>query len=115
MPRMISPTIAPANSGTGWSNGMAAQVSLPNMLLFRPRGNARIGPASLRARPRRQYLCGNLLEQFRRNRAIGERCYVHALPGEDGIARAIKGRTGGGTRGVDPCGELLWRHGVQRK
>src|SRR5271163_4225093 len=108
---MSSPTIAPANSGIGWSNGTAAQVSLPNMSMLRPRGYARIGPPGLRARSRWQHLHGDLLEQFRRGRAIRERCDVHALLREISVARAIE-RRAGGAGGIDPGSELLRRHGA---
>ena len=35
-----APTTADATSGIGWSNGMAAQVSLPNMLVLPSGGDA---------------------------------------------------------------------------
>ena len=70
---ITTPTTAAANSGIGWSNGMAAQLSLPNMLVLRPRGYARVGPARLRAGPRRQFLRDDLLEQLGIGRAEGER------------------------------------------
>src|SRR5580704_6178217 len=108
---MATPTAPPATSGIGWSNGMAAQVSLPNMLLLRPWGYVRIWPAGLRARSRWQYLCGDLLEQIGRGRAIGERTCIQALFGERGVAGGVKSWAGG-TRSLDPGGKLLRPHRV---
>src|SRR5689334_19315080 len=102
---MISTTTrAPAASGIGWSNGMAAQLSLPNMLMLRPRGYARVGSPGLRARPGRQFLRDDLLEQFGIGRAEGERRRVHALPGQGSVALGIEGWARL-ARGVDPVGK----------
>ena len=38
-PMIATPTTAAVYSGIGWSNGMAAQVSLPNMLVLLRRTN----------------------------------------------------------------------------
>ena len=59
-PMITTPTKAAAISGIGWSNGMAAQLSLPNMLMLRPWGYARVGPARLRAGSGRQLLRDDL-------------------------------------------------------
>src|ERR1700677_834135 len=134
---IATPTKPPATSGIGWSNGMAAQVSLPNMVLLRllgpllwilgpllrlfapllrllgsllrPRGYVQIWPAGLRAGSWWQYLRGDLLEQLGGGRTVGERTYVHALRGQRGVARGIKSWAGG-ARGLDPGGELFRRH-----
>src|SRR5580658_7624875 len=104
-------TTAPVTSGIGWSSGMAAQVSLPSMLGLRSRGYVGVWPAGLRARPRRQHLCGDLLEQVGSGRTVGERSHIQALPGQVGIARGIEGWAAG-ARGLDPGSELVGRHCV---
>src|SRR5712671_6868632 len=108
---IAAPTKAAAISGIGWSNGMAAQVSLPSMLVLRPRGYARVGSPGLWARSRRQFLCDDLLEQLGIGCTEGERTCVHARPGQGRVAPGIEGWTGV-ARALDPGGELLRRHRV---
>ncbi len=50
-----SPTTPDAIIGIGWSKGIAAQLSLPNMSVRRPLGGARVGFVD-RTRSRRQRL-----------------------------------------------------------
>src|ERR1700737_4014852 len=98
---ITTPTKAAASSGIGWLNGMAAQLSLPNMLVLRPRGHARVGAPGLRAGSRRQLLCDDLLEQRGVGCTEGERICVQALPGQRGVARGIESWTGV-ARSLDP-------------
>src|ERR1700730_14793056 len=98
---ITTPTRAAANSGIGWSNGMAAQLSLPNMLMLRPRRYARLWPPGLRARSRRQLLHDDLLEQIGLGRTESERSCVHAVLGQGSVASGIEGGAGV-ARGVNP-------------
>src|SRR5580658_10310432 len=95
MPNM---TTTPVSSGIGWSNGMAAQVSSPNMLMPRRR------PGS-----GRQLLRGDALEQAGFGGAEGERRRIRALPGQVRVAGGVEGRAGV-ARGGDPGGEAVGRH-----
>src|SRR5258708_29526268 len=103
------PTKAAAISGIGWSNGMAAQLSLPNMLRLRPWGYARIRVAGLWAGPGREFLRDDLLEKLGIGRAESEGICVDALLGKSRIALGIEDRTRI-ARALDPGGELLRRH-----
>src|SRR5271166_4379562 len=84
---ITTPTKDAANSGIGWSNGMAAQLNLPNMLLLPRRiyawaeqPDARSAQIGLRTRSRRQLSHDDLLEQLGIGSAEGERTCVHTLP-----------------------------------
>src|SRR5271165_811865 len=105
---MTKPTNPAATRGMGWSTGMAAQLSLPNMLILRPLGCARTG---LFDRPRagRQRLRNDLLEQVGLDIAKGERPHVRALPGEIRIALRGQRRAAVACR-IDPGGEAVGRH-----
>src|SRR5580698_7317058 len=105
------PTTAAVISGIGWSNGMASQLSLPNMLMLRPRGYARARPSGLRTKSRRYLLRDDLLEQPGIGHPEGERAGVHALLGQRGVARGIEGWAVIARR-FDPGGEALRRHGL---
>src|SRR5271167_4701301 len=99
------PTTAAAASGIGWLNGMASQLSLPNMLVLRPWRYARIRPPALWAGSGRQLLSDDLVEQRGIRGAEGERTDVHALPGQRGVAFVIEGWAGaacGSNPGVKP-------------
>src|ERR1700692_596540 len=109
---ITTPTEAAANNGIGWSNGMAAQLNLPNMLVLRrlgcgvDRGElagsyamshceqgifAQVGQAGLRAGSRRQLLRDDLLVELRLDRTEGERLCVHALLSQGGVACGAEG------------------------
>src|ERR1700674_5213619 len=94
---------------------MAAQVSLPNILVLLRRTDARVDEPDTRveqvglwAGPRRQLLCGDLLEQPGINGAEGEWTPFDALPGEGGVACGVEGRAGV-TDSLNPGGELVRR------
>src|SRR5579872_1426294 len=108
---MTTITRPPAASGIGWSNGMASQVSLPNMLFPRPRRDARIRPTFVRAWSRRKFLRCDLLEQRCLDRAECHRRRENALPGKFGIAVGIERRTAA-LSGLHPGGELIRWHRV---
>src|SRR5271169_866385 len=129
-PMITTPTKAAATSGIGWSNGMAAQLSLPNILMLHPLGDvvdrdelggsyvmshckqgriARVGQKGLRARSGRQLLRDDLVEQFRLDRTEGERTYVHALLGQGSVASGIES-WGGVARDTNPSGKPFRRH-----
>src|SRR6476469_8304592 len=80
-PMTITMTIAPANSGIGWSKGIAPQVSLPNILFPHPRGGARIGLGD-RTGTRRQRLTQKLVKQSVCDRLEPERLRHDALRGK---------------------------------
>src|ERR1700734_1205379 len=103
------PTTDAATSGIGWSNGMASQVSLPSMLVLRPRRYGYVRAPGLWSRSRRQFLGRDLLEQPGLDVTIGERGHVDALLGEPGVARGIEWLAGR-ARGVDPAGKLIGRN-----
>src|ERR1700722_1468572 len=103
------PTTAAAASGIGWSKGMAAQLSLPNMLVLRPWRYAWVRSPALRAGSRRQLLRDDLVEQPGIHRTECGRTYVQALPGQGRVASIIEGRAGA-PRGIDPSVEPLRRH-----
>src|SRR5579863_3230205 len=100
-------TMAPANRGIGWSNGMAPQVSLPNMSIPRPCAGAGVGLGE-RTWPRRQRLIEDLPEQSVSDGAESERRRHDALLGELDIAfrRQLRSR---GARLREPGGEVLRR------
>src|ERR1700722_11295084 len=84
-PRTTTMTKAPANSGIGWSKGMAPQVSLPSILFPHSLQGAWIG---LRDRPRtwRQCLIQDLAKQSVRDGLERERFRHDALFGELDVA-----------------------------
>src|SRR5215510_2931749 len=75
--RTTAPTMPkaprPAKSGIGCDQGIASQVSLPNMLKPSP---------TFRSGTWRQLLPYDLVEQARLDRRVGERSDIHALHGE---------------------------------
>src|SRR5271163_2596390 len=107
---MANPTTAPAIKGIGWSNGMAAQVSLPNILLPPPFGRAWISLWDW-TRTGRQHLCDNLPEQIGLDVAIGERRHVQTLLGKLFIALPGQQRTAAARR-VHPRREAVRRQSI---
>src|SRR6476619_5173513 len=91
---MISTTTAPATKGIGWSNGIACQVSLPNISVLRRWLNRRARGSSVWARAGRKLLIHNRVEQSRINRAVGEGTHVAALLAKREITRSVQGRSG---------------------
>src|SRR5579863_4219042 len=108
MASKITPTIAPAKSGMGWSNGMAAQVSLPSMLFPRSTVCARTDFVDW-AGTRRERLCDDLLEEIGSDVAIGEGRHAQTLLREVRIA-LLGQRRASLARRIDPCRELLGRN-----
>src|SRR5882757_6979995 len=103
-----TPIKAAVTSGIGWLNGMASQVSLPNMLALRSWRYVQIGPPGLRARSRWQFLRDDLLEKSGIGRTECERRGLHALLGQDSVALGVEGGARV-ARGFDPGGELVRR------
>src|SRR5271166_608938 len=93
--RMTMTTAAPASSGSGSLNGIAAQLSLPSMStsrLIQRRAPCRAGPClSGRARHR---LVDDVLEQLRPDRAIGSGGHGLARLCQFGVAGIVEGRSG---------------------
>src|ERR1700732_5352592 len=85
------PTMPDAIIGIGWGGGMGRPGGLPSMSVLRPRGNARIGPAGLRARSRRQFLRDDLLKKSRSCRSEGKRRDVLALLGQGIVSFRVEG------------------------
>src|SRR6476646_2242108 len=87
---MIRTTTAPARSGIGWSNGIACQVSLPNISALRRWINRR----ARWALAGRKLLMHNRVEQSRINRAVGEGTHVAALLAKREITRSVQCQCG---------------------
>src|SRR5579871_786778 len=96
-----NPTKAPATSGIGWSSGMAARVSLPNMLLPRPLGCTRTDFID-RPRPRRQRQSDDLLEQIGLDVFVREGRHAQCLFGKVGVALRRQCRTASLSGLTDP-------------
>src|SRR6476661_3773032 len=91
---MIKTTTAPATSGIGWSNGIACQVSLPNISVLRRWMNRHARGSSVWARAGRKLLIHNRVEQSRINRAVGEGTHVAALLAKREITRSVQCQCG---------------------
>src|SRR5262249_12409108 len=74
---MISTTTEPATSGIGWLQGMASQVSLPNMSALQPWANSRARAFDIWPRTGRKLLIHDGVEQVRID-AASQR--THAAP-----------------------------------
>src|SRR4051794_31687327 len=84
-------TAAPATSGIGSLNGIADQVSLPNILLLR--GLCRpVRPVLIRAGGGRDALGRNVAEQRRIDRLERVRLYRLARADKLAVRRAVEGR-----------------------
>src|ERR1700692_2249932 len=127
---ITTPTNAAANNGIGWSSGMAAQLSLPNMLVLHALGGvvdrdelggscamshckqgriAQVGQHGLRARSGWQLLGDDLVEQLRLDRTECERTYFHALLSQGSVASGMQSWAGV-ARDTNPSGKPFRRH-----
>src|SRR6478672_198383 len=106
--RMTMTTAAPAISGRGSFNGIAAQLSLPSMstscLTPWPRGSPSTRFSGPRHRP-----VDDALEQLRFYRAIGSRRHGLARLCQLGIAGLVQGGSGA-ARLFEPGVEIAGRH-----
>src|SRR5262245_14680310 len=83
-------TTAPATSGIGWSQGIASQVSWPNISVPRPRMNPRASAPGARARTGRKLLGRDRIEQRRIDGPVSERAHGFALLRKCRVARAVE-------------------------
>src|SRR5215510_2760600 len=111
---MISTTTEPATSGIGWLQGMASQVSLPNMSALQPWANSRARAFDIWPRTGRKLLIHDGVEQARIDAAIGERPYVAGLLAEREVTRPIQCRSALARRG-NPLRESVWGHSAHRE
>src|SRR5271167_2854447 len=106
--RMTMPTTPIVYSGRGWSNGIAAQLSLPSIsasrLLHRRTPGRAGGP--LRTR---HGLLDDTLEELRLHRAIGPRRHGLARFCQFGVGGIVECGPGAARRG-DPAIEIAGRH-----
>src|SRR5215471_3655630 len=89
--RTMTATTTPLMIGSGSSNGIAAQLSLPSMSTSRLSYWRRQGRAAGRLVTRRRLL-DDTLEEPRRDRAIGDGRHVLAGLCQRGIARIVERR-----------------------
>src|ERR1700742_2150376 len=101
-------TTPPATSGIGWLQGIESQVSLPSTLVASCCRVDGLAALRLRARARRQFLRGDVIEQVRRDRAVGIGRHVLARLRQRNVSRRIECRAILMRRG-DPLLELLRR------
>src|ERR1700733_10791704 len=107
-------TTPPATSGIGWLQGIESQVSLPSTLVASCCRVNGLAALRLRARARRQFLCSDVVEQVRSDRAVGVRRNVLARLRQRDVSRGIERRTLLMCR-RDPLLELVRRQGAHRK
>src|SRR5690349_23319778 len=106
---MTMPTTPMAYSGSGWSNGIAAQVNLPS--ISTPRLLCRWTPSRSRARlpGTRHRLVDDALEQVGLDRAIGRRRHRLARFCQLRVAGIVERRPGAAHL-RDPGVEVAGRH-----
>src|ERR1700722_18868358 len=106
MHNSTNPTKAPAHNGIGWSSGMAAKLSLPNMLLPRPLGCTRTDFVD-RPRPWRQCQCNDLLEQIGFHVLVSEGRHAQRLLREFGVTLRCQRRSTALASLIHPAAELI--------
>src|ERR1041384_8867214 len=112
--RTISTTTEPATSGIGWLHGIASQVSLPNMLLLRPRTNRGARAFDIWPGTGRKFLVHDRVEQRCIDRAISERTHVSALLTKREISCLVQCRSGLARPG-NPLRERVLRDGTHHE
>src|SRR5262249_30610295 len=107
-------TTEPATSGIGWLQGIASQVSLPNISALRPWRNRRTRASGAWARTGRKLLIRDSVEQVRIDATIGERPYGAALLAEREVTRPVQGQSAL-ARGGNPLSKGVFRYGTHHE